>query len=587
MTGPLKYLAWFVAGFGVIYLVLAAISPQADNSGMRLDEFGQLPVVDHGRIKPIDTVARTSLMVISNRQTFVDSEGKEQPAVKWLLDVMTSNPDVFPREKPAAEQHKVFRIENLQLLGLLDLEHRPGKWRYSVAELAPKFSKLREEAERADKVDEKHQELFQQKVLELWRHLVIYMELSQWRSPHAIPPASGTEDWRPLLDALREAKASGQPDPATLSFARMLLAYADNKASDFNSELTDYRNALEKKMPAVAGRADFETFFNRFAPFYHCSVLYVFVLVLACVSWIGPPGPLNRAAFWLALVTLAVHTWAIGARMYIQGRPPVTNLYSSAVFIGWGSLVIALILEAIFRNGIGNVMAAVLGSLTMLIAHHLAASGDTLEMMQAVLDTNFWLATHVTCVTLGYAATFMAGFLGILFVVLGLWTPRLDKNLFRSLSQMIYGIVCFATLLSFTGTVLGGIWADQSWGRFWGWDPKENGALLIVLWNALILHSRWAGLVKQRGMAVLAIIGNMVTGWSWFGTNQLGVGLHAYGFNNTLATGLTIFWATQLAFIGMGLVPMRLWRSFADQGARGASKLPRGDKALQSALTSA
>ena len=91
---------------------------------------------------------------------------------------------------------------------------------------------------------------------------------------------------------------------------------------------------------------------------------------------------------------------------------------------------------------------------------------------------------------------------------------------------MIYGVVCFATLFSFVGTVLGGIWADQSWGRFWGWDPKENGALLIVIWNALILHARWGGMVKQRGMAVLAVVGNIVTAWSWFGTNMLGVGLH-------------------------------------------------------------
>ena len=118
----------------------------------------------------------------------------------------------------------------------------------------------------------------------------------------------------------------------------------------------------------------------------------------------------------------------------------------------------------------------------------------------------------------------------------------------------------YAALFSFTGTVLGGIWADQSWGRFWGWDPKENGALLIVLMNALILHARWAGLVKVRGMAVLTICGNMVTGWSWFGTNQLGVGLHAYGFNNTLARGLVIFWLVQLAFIVVGLLPIRFWR---------------------------
>ena len=128
---------------------------------------------------------------------------------------------------------------------------------------------------------------------------------------------------------------------------------------------------------------------------------------------------------------------------------------------------------------------------------------------------------------------------------------------------MLYGVICFAMLFSFIGTVLGGIWADQSWGRFWGWDPKENGALLIVIWNALILHARWAGMVKQRGMAVLAVAGNIVTAWSWFGTNMLGVGLHSYGFTS----GSRLFWllffmASQLVLIGIGLLPIRMWSSF-------------------------
>src|SRR5437588_1117538 len=155
-----------------------------------------------------------------------------------------------------------------------------------------------------------------------------------------------------------------------------------------------------------------------------------------------------------------------------------------------------------------------------------------------------------------------AGELGTLFILRGLLTPTLSKEAMKSFGNALYAALCFATLFSFTGTVLGGIWADQSWGRFWGWDPKENGALLIVIWNALILHARWGGLVKQRGLAVLAMVGNMVTGWSWFGTNQLSVGLHAYGFNKTLADGLAIFWITQLVCIGLGLIPTRHWRSF-------------------------
>jgi ABC-type transport system involved in cytochrome c biogenesis permease subunit len=248
--------------------------------------------------------------------------------------------------------------------------------------------------------------------------------------------------------------------------------------------------------------------------------------------------------------------------MWLEGRPPVTNLYSSALFVGWGSVGLCLILERIYRNAIGSVAAGMIGFVTLLIAHHLSLSGDTLEMMRAVLDTNLWLATHVVIVTTGYAATFLAGFLALIYVFRGTLTRSLDKATADSLSRMVYGIVCFATLCSLVGTVLGGIWADQSWGRFWGWDPKENGAVMIVLWNAIILHARWGGLVKQRGLMCLAIAGNIITSWSWFGTNMLGVGLHSYGFMDAAFYWLLAFVFSQLAIIALAQLPLEKWRSF-------------------------
>ena len=157
-------------------------------------------------------------------------------------------------------------------------------------------------------------------------------------------------------------------------------------------------------------------------------------------------------------------------------------------------------------------IAAVAGFVTLLIANFLAglSDGDTLGVLQAVLDTQFWLATHVVCITLGYATTFVAGLLGMLYILRGVLTPSLSPAVGKDLSRMIYGTLCFAMFFSFVGTVLGGLWADDSWGRFWGWDPKENGALIIVLWNALVLHARWGGMVKDRGLAVLAVVGNIV-----------------------------------------------------------------------------
>jgi cytochrome c biogenesis factor len=145
---------------------------------------------------------------------------------------------------------------------------------------------------------------------------------------------------------------------------------------------------------------------------------------------------------------------------------------------------------------------------------------------------------------------------------------------------MVYGVVCFATLFSFVGTVLGGIWADQSWGRFWGWDPKENGALLIVLWNAIILHARWGGLVRERGLMNLAVFGNIVTSFSWFGVNMLGIGLHSYGFMDAAFQWLRAFDISMLAIIALGLLPLHLWRSFRTSAATppppaGGARTPR------------
>jgi cytochrome c biogenesis factor len=127
---------------------------------------------------------------------------------------------------------------------------------------------------------------------------------------------------------------------------------------------------------------------------------------------------------------------------------------------------------------------------------------------------------------------------------------------------MVYGVVCFATLFSFVGTVLGGIWADQSWGRFWGWDPKENGALLIVLWCALLLHARWGGFIRQRGIMAMAICGNAITAFSWFGVNMLGVGLHSYGFMDKAFPWLVGFIVAQVLLIGLSRLPVSMWRSF-------------------------
>jgi ABC-type transport system involved in cytochrome c biogenesis permease subunit len=446
--------------------------------------------------------------------------------------------------------------------------------------------------------------------------------------PLAVPPVDRALDkdaWVNVGTSLLGTIQTGEIQPAVGYFARMATAYGHGDAAEFNSAVAGYKSWLAPNFSREVRKGRAEYYFNQVKAFLHATIIYIFAFVLAggalLTFGVSPnlSESLRRSAFYLIALAFVVHTCALVFRMVLEGRPPVTNLYSSAIFIGWGACLLGLILESVYKVGLGCLVAGFAGFVTLLIAHNLALGGDTMEMMRAVLDTNFWLATHVVVVTLGYASTFVAGTLALFYIILGMFTRTLTTpmspgpahvvgvaaavmvktggsqaktittvagaaqrgELGKALAKMVYAIVCFATLFSFTGTVLGGIWADQSWGRFWGWDPKENGALLIVIWNVLILHARWGGLVRERGLMNLAVFGNIVTSWSWFGVNMLGIGLHSYGFMDAAFKWLMFFMGSQVALIILGCLPLRFWKSFQTRSIPAPAKplVPKGKPA--------
>ncbi|MGA2242052.1 MAG: cytochrome c biogenesis protein CcsA [Verrucomicrobiota bacterium] len=594
--------------------VLSALH-QKPETGFHAREFGKLPVLMNGRFQPFDSVARNSLLQIRTKQSVVTEEnGKTQTltAMEWLLETMM---------KPeSANDLKIFRIDNNEVLALLKLPDNQKY--YSLNQIRPQMDELEKQADRIEKIASANRTAFESQLMKLYETMNLYLRLeislkppgsddfaaeldayqksiapgiaavnareagqkfdpeafntllgfmggynivASFALPLTIPPADASlprDAWQNIGTNLMQTARTGEINPATRFYAEMVTAYRANQPDNFNRIVGQYRFWLVGRFTPQIKKADREFFFSTMQPFYKATVIYVLALVLALFSWFNLSDWLRRSAFYLIGLAWVIHTTGLVFRMYLEGRPPVTNLYSSAVFIGWAAVILGMVLEKIYRDGIGCVVAAFAGFVTLIIAHNLALSGDTMEMMRAVLDTNFWLATHVVTVTLGYASTFVAGFLAIIYILRGVFTTTLSPETAKSLSRMVYGIVCFATLFSFVGTVLGGIWADQSWGRFWGWDPKENGALLIVLWNATILHARWGGLVRERGLMNLAVFGNIVTSFSWFGVNMLGIGLHSYGFMDAAFKWLMLFIGTQVAIILLGLLPQKLWRSF-------------------------
>ncbi len=617
----------------LLLVARTAFAPGPDTE-FDLDGFGRLPVLADGRIKPLDTVGRTTLLSLQARQTVYLADGGKLTPNQWLLDVLF-RPEV-------ADTYRTFRIDNLDVLQMIGQDEETRKRvyesafvrfmavlgfapshysRFSFDQLAPFLAEIDRQGELAASLEAPQRDSFQRAIVKLRSKLVLYQQLKhsavfpgdedflttlqslqdnfaegiaavrarsngeehdeelasrmidvgqmflamdQMAYLIPLPPLgedTSDHNWQKTGRALLNSFQSGLVNPYALAYAGMARSWRDQTPETFNTIVGLYTAQLDTKFGDQMKKANTERAFNQTEPFYLSLLLYVFVFLVAIASWLVWPEALQKSAYYVLWLAWIATTAGIITRMWLEGRPPVTNLYSSALFVGWGSVALCLFLERVYPNAIGATAGGLTGFATMIVAHQLSLSGDTLEMMRAVLDSNFWLATHVIVITIGYSATFLAGFLAIIYVFRGVLTRSLDRDTSKIMERMVYGIVCFATLFSLVGTILGGIWADQSWGRFWGWDPKENGALLIVMWNAIILHARWGGLARARGIMAMAIFGNIVTSWSWFGTNMLGVGLHSYGFMDAAFNALVAFVAANLAIIALAYVPRSKWLS--------------------------
>ncbi|MDQ3330821.1 MAG: cytochrome c biogenesis protein ResB, partial [Planctomycetota bacterium] len=449
------------------YLAGKFMPPRPTPGEPNLAAFGKLPIASHGRVKPIDTLARDALKALSNnRQEFKTGviERKigpwefpeKEPAIRWLLEFIAS-----PKE---GADRRVVRIDNDELISVLELPLDRKDHTYSVAEVAGALPALRarmdqirsksarkEALNAADRAAVELQDKFEiidrlltafQPNFDVIRGGVPAIQAYK-QSYHAFKHGDMTvqpniPSRNPPLAVFYEDKIFNKEEPAlqweTLGHAQLieglrqfaasqndarhevaapvaawtdiLDAWDEGDAAGFNAAVKRYENSLKAKPPTNydAGKVAFEAYFNHAAPFYYLMIPYVAAALLAACSWLGLTRPLNRAAFWLICLTFALHTLALIGRIYISGRPPVTNLYSSAIFIGWAAVAFGIALECVFRLGFGNVMAGVIGFGTLLIAHNLSGDGsDTFSVLQAVLDTQFWLATHVVTVTLGYA----------------------------------------------------------------------------------------------------------------------------------------------------------------------------------------
>lgn len=324
----------------------------------------------------------------------------------------------------------------------------------------------------------------------------------------------------------------------------------------FRSELTTLRDTLVKRATARGEYAHvaMEARYDQKNWFLSAMILFLIGSLSALAMWFSGKAIVGKIFVWTTLIPTLIGVGfcitAITQRCIIMQRPPIGNLYDTVIFIATAVTLLALIVEWMTRRRIALGMAPILGAFLVILARRfeLGDARDYMDPLVAVLNSNYWLTIHVITISLGYSAGLLSAFLSCGYLLMrGLRLDGGDKELRRAITRAVYGMLCLTLFLALVGTVLGGIWANYSWGRFWGWDPKENGALLIVLWALAILHARLGGFIKEWGLHFASVFTAIVVTFSWWHVNFLGVGLHNYGFT----AGKDTIWAFYWVIVGV------------------------------------
>ncbi len=590
-----------------------------------LDKFKAMPVLDGGRVKPLDTYARVTLMQLSARSAY-----KGQAAVEWLARVMFTPKD--------AMDDKVFRINNPDVVYSIGVEPQSDS-RYTFAQISPAISKLSDLADAAMKVDEKKRTPVESEIIRVANNLSVYVGISNaflfaipspdfkvtdtatakalgldprpqpysymdirghmgqmaslvqplmagenggpgardpttWSSaemgayhlfqnftnwtqhyrdfpPALIPPMEkGSEMWIGPWSLVGKPNMDPEVKAAIQSLHAMASAYIAGQPEEFDQAVTNITAFTGKLGAGLVNptRIKLELAYNALDPFYLTKILLGFAILGALIGMMVMRKWIYWPTVFLLIAAALIQGAGLALRVAISGRAPVSNLFETFLFVSWVGGVLGLALEFFNRKGFGVLVGSMTGFLVLLLSGRYDTDGDTIGVLVAVLNSNFWLSTHVITISLGYAGMCLAGVLGHFYIIQRAWNNKAGEKL-DAMIRMTYAILAFGLIFSFIGTVLGGVWADQSWGRFWGWDPKENGALMIVLWGSILFHAKVGKMIGALGMAVGAVLGIIVVMMAWFGINLLGVGLHSYGFTTGVATALSAYVGGEAVFL--------------------------------------
>jgi ABC-type transport system involved in cytochrome c biogenesis permease subunit len=336
-------------------------------------------------------------------------------------------------------------------------------------------------------------------------------------------------------------------DRLLASWDRLRAAYRQGDDEDFRSAAVAFRQELRAAadpdyLAEVERWIPWELVLDQTRPFRWAWVLMLAAAAAFALQMNTGWQLAYRFGWFLAIAGLAVQAFGFGLRSIIAGRAPVGNLYETVICVAFLAAVFAAVLELIYRRTVIVLAGCGVAVLGLMLADQLPLVLDpAIGPLAPVLRNNFWLTVHVVTIVASYAAATLAWGLGNVSLAL-LAFGRPQPETLRSLALYTYRALQITVVLLASGTVLGAWWASEAWGRYWGWDPKETGAVIALLGYVIPLHARYVGWIREFGLAVAAVLCYAGVILSWYVINfVIAAGLHSYGFGG--GGGLGMLWA--------------------------------------------
>ncbi len=552
-----------------LHMILAGALALAASSASALDlrPLESVAIQEGGRKKPLATHARETLQKLGGRSTWQADDGRRVEAMEWIARVMWGEED--------------WEGARLMRCGYIPLKQRLGlpvdrRW-FGFAELSgnAELRKILDDlaAQRETKLRADWSKL-ETEASALFEKLRLFQEIVQGRTLRLIPPPGGADGaWLTVAEA--PAAHPAQAEAIRSAYQAMGDAWKSGSDAEFAGAIGRFRELCRGLSPGAYPTDQElrrELTYQRLHPFRLAWMAYLaaFILMAPAVRGAGWRGWMYRAALGMFVAGLALQAYGFTLRSLIAGRAPVTNMYEVMLFAAFGASLLALIFELLHRSRFFVMAASAVSVLALVLADNLpAVLNPSIQPLVPVLRSNYWLTVHVLTITLGYAAFLLAMGLGHIVIGYYVWKPAARQRI-DELTGFNYRTMQIGLFFLVAGTILGGVWANDSWGRFWGWDPKETWALIAILVYLVVLHGRHTGWMGDFALNAASILCFQSIIMAAYGVNfVLGKGLHSYGFGAGGELAVACYVLAELL-----LVAMATWRFRSSGGASGGSADP-------------